>query len=568
MSTAKKNDVQKTTKKVVLEKKENKKPVKTNKNSKTAKVQPAKKVTPVKDGSVKEDVSSSKTKVLANKKSNKVKGVTDNNVKEEVKSAKEAKDVKAPSSKDSKTKKDSNNNQAKKEAVKATKAKVNKAEANKLDKSPKENNVKVKKVEKNVEAPKAIVKTLPKKGKLTVKDLAETGTELKGIDSVKKELKADFLKNGFITNPRIEALTKHFDLDDETVDDLWDWCADEGILVKDEDGKIIDFAEDDDDDDFSDDDEIDSDDENSESDELISTDPSTITSDIDLNPTIDVKITDPVKQYLREIGRFPVLKTKEQEQELARRIEAGDHSAKDELTNCNLKLVVSIAKHYIKRGMDFLDLIQEGNVGLMKAVDKFDYSRGFKFSTYATWWIRQAITRALADQARTIRIPVHMVETINKITKAQRKLVQKLNRDPTAEEISEELNGLYTPEKIRDIQQIALDPLSLEKPVGEEEDSHVGDFIEDRDNESPTQYANNSLLKDKLNEVLGDLSEREKRVIQLRYGLEDGRTHTLEEVGKVFNVTRERIRQIEAKAIKKLRQPKRSNILKDFRNYD
>jgi RNA polymerase primary sigma factor len=281
----------------------------------------------------------------------------------------------------------------------------------------------------------------------------------------------------------------------------------------------------------------------------------------------DSRNSDPVKQYLREIGKFRVLKTKEEEVALAKRIAAGGQDgedAKEELTNCNLKLVISIAKHYVNRGMQFLDLIQEGNIGLMKAVDKFDYTKGYKFSTYATWWIRQAITRALADQARTIRIPVHMVETINKITRTSRKLTQKLNRDPTAEEISQALDNTLSPERIREIQLIAMDPLSLEKPVGEEEDSHVGDFIEDKDNESPLKYANTSLLKDKLNEVLTELTDREERVIRLRYGLDDGRNHTLEEVGKEFGVTRERIRQIEAKAIKKLRHPARSKQLRDY----
>ncbi|MFA6830062.1 MAG: RNA polymerase sigma factor RpoD [Bacilli bacterium] len=281
---------------------------------------------------------------------------------------------------------------------------------------------------------------------------------------------------------------------------------------------------------------------------------------------VDVKNSDPVRQYLHSIGTYQVLKSKDDEVELAKRILEGDQDAKDELIQCNLKLVVSIAKHYVNRGMDFLDLIQEGNLGLMKAVEKFDYSRGFKFSTYATWWIRQAITRALADQARTIRIPVHMVETINKITRAQRKLVQKLNRDPSPEEISEELGGLWSASRISEIQQIALDPLSLEKPVGEEEDSHVGDFIVDKDNESPYDFANHSMETERINEVLSQLTEREARVIRLRYGLEDGRTHTLEEVGREFNVTRERIRQIEAKALKKLRHPSRAKLLKDFRN--
>ena len=279
----------------------------------------------------------------------------------------------------------------------------------------------------------------------------------------------------------------------------------------------------------------------------------------------DVKNSDPIRQYLHSIGAYDVLESKEQEVELAKLIEEGDQDAKDELIQCNLKLVVAIAKHYLNRGMDFLDLIQEGNLGLIKAVDKFDYRKGFKFSTYATWWIRQAITRALADQARTIRIPVHMVETINKITKTQRMLVQKLNRDPTPDEISEAMGGMLSASKIIEIQQISLDPLSLEKPIGEEEDSHVGDFIVDKDNESPYDFANRAMETERINEVLLQLTDREAKVIKLRYGLLDGKTHTLEEVGQLFDVTRERIRQIEAKALKKLRHPSRAKLLKDFR---
>lgn len=279
----------------------------------------------------------------------------------------------------------------------------------------------------------------------------------------------------------------------------------------------------------------------------------------------DVKNSDPIRQYLHSIGAYDVLESKEQEVELAKLIEEGDQDAKDELIQCNLKLVVAIAKHYLNRGMDFLDLIQEGNLGLIKAVDKFDYRKGFKFSTYATWWIRQAITRALADQARTIRIPVHMVETINKITKTQRMLVQKLNRDPTPDEISEAMDGTLSASKIIEIQQISLDPLSLEKPIGEEEDSHVGDFIVDKDNESPYDFANRAMETERINEVLLQLTDREAKVIKLRYGLLDGKTHTLEEVGQLFDVTRERIRQIEAKALKKLRHPSRAKLLKDFR---
>jgi RNA polymerase primary sigma factor len=273
--------------------------------------------------------------------------------------------------------------------------------------------------------------------------------------------------------------------------------------------------------------------------------------------------------YLKEIGRVKLL-TSEEEIELAKKIAEGDKDAKDELTQANLRLVVSIAKHYVGRGMQFLDLIQEGNLGLMKAVEKFDYTKGFKFSTYATWWIRQAITRAIADQARTIRIPVHMVETINKITRYQRQLVQTLGREPTAQEISDAMDPSIrlSPEKIREIQKIALDPVSLESPIGEEDDSHLGDFIEDKDTQSPSEYTTKSLLKDELYAVMKDLTDREERVLKLRYGLEDGRPRTLEEVGKEFGVTRERIRQIEAKAIKKLRHPTRAKRFGDYRDTD
>ena len=276
----------------------------------------------------------------------------------------------------------------------------------------------------------------------------------------------------------------------------------------------------------------------------------------------NVKINDPVKMYLKEIGRVELL-SHDEEIDLAKRILVGNEEAKKKLAAANLRLVVSIAKRYVGRGMLFLDLIQEGNMGLIKAVEKFDYTKGFKFSTYATWWIRQAITRAIADQARTIRIPVHMVETINKLTRVQRQLIQELGREPSAEEISEKMDGM-TPEKVREIQKISLEPVSLETPIGEEDDSHLGDFIEDEGAMSPDDYAANEILKDELNEVLLGLTDREEKVLRLRFGLDDGRTRTLEEVGKEFNVTRERIRQIEAKALRKLKHPSRSKRLKDF----
>lgn len=283
---------------------------------------------------------------------------------------------------------------------------------------------------------------------------------------------------------------------------------------------------------------------------------------IDLSVPEGVSIEDPVRMYLKEIGKVPLLSA-EEEIKLAQRMEEGDEEAKKRLAEANLRLVVSIAKRYVGRGMLFLDLIQEGNMGLVKAVEKFDYTKGFKFSTYATWWIRQAITRAIADQARTIRIPVHMVETINKLTRIQRQLVQDLGRDPSAEEIAAKMENI-SPEKVREIQKIALEPVSLETPIGEEDDSHLGDFIEDKEALSPDEYANNQLLKDEINTVLQGLTEREEKVLRLRFGLYDGRTRTLEEVGKEFNVTRERIRQIEAKALRKLKHPTRSKRLKDF----
>ena len=277
--------------------------------------------------------------------------------------------------------------------------------------------------------------------------------------------------------------------------------------------------------------------------------------------TDGIAIDDPVKVYLKEIGRVPLL-TPEEEIDLAIRISNGDEAAKKRLSEANLRLVVSIAKRYLGRGMQFLDLIQEGNLGLIKAVEKFDHTKGFKFSTYATWWIRQAITRAIADQARTIRIPVHMVETINKVKKVSSQLLHKNGHDPTAEEIAEELDMPI--DKVREIMRVAQEPVSLETPIGEEEDSHLGDFIEDSDAPAPADAASHTLLKEQLEDVLSTLTPREKKVLELRFGLEDGRNRTLEEVGKEFNVTRERIRQIEAKALRKLRHPSRSKRLKDF----
>jgi len=284
-------------------------------------------------------------------------------------------------------------------------------------------------------------------------------------------------------------------------------------------------------------------------------------ANLDISIPDGVGIDDPVRMYLKEIGKVSLL-TAEEEVDLARRMERGDESAKRKLVEANLRLVVSIAKKYVGRGMLFLDLIQEGNMGLIKAVEKFDYTKGYKFSTYATWWIRQAITRSIADQARTIRIPVHMVETINKLIRVSRQLLQEIGREPTPEEIGEEME--ISAEKVREIMKIAQEPVSLETPIGEEEDSHLGDFIEDEDAPAPASAASFILLKEQLDDVLHTLTDREKRVLELRFGIEDGRPRTLEEVGREFGVTRERIRQIEAKALRKLRHPSRSKKLKDY----
>ena len=304
------------------------------------------------------------------------------------------------------------------------------------------------------------------------------------------------------------------------------------------------------------------DDDDVDDEEIILTDEDEVdVENIDLSVPEGVSIEDPVRMYLKEIGKVPLLSA-EEEIELAQRMEEGDQEAKKRLAEANLRLVVSIAKRYVGRGMLFLDLIQEGNLGLIKAVEKFDYRKGYKFSTYATWWIRQAITRAIADQARTIRIPVHMVETINKLIRVSRQLLQELGREPTPEEIAEEMN--MPVDRVREILKISQEPVSLETPIGEEEDSHLGDFIQDDNVQVPSDAAAFTLLKEQLVEVLGTLTEREQKVLRLRFGLDDGRARTLEEVGKEFNVTRERIRQIEAKALRKLRHPSRSRKLKDY----
>lgn len=388
--------------------------------------------------------------------------------------------------------------------------------------------------------------------------------EFKTLEDIKKELQESYEINHVLYQKDILDACEHLDLSDKDFDDLLEWFSANSINVSDDEDEDVDISADEPLEDADDIDFIEDEDDDS-LDSIDSLD--TLASDIEsleqsFANSSHTKINDPVKMYLKEIGRVDLLDPKD-EPEIAQRIQEGDEEAKRKLIAANLRLVVSIAKKYVGRGMLFLDLIQEGNMGLVKAVEKFDYTKGFKFSTYATWWIRQAITRAIADQARTIRIPVHMVETINKLTRIQRQLVQDLGRDPTAEEIAQRMENI-TPEKVREIQKIALEPVSLETPIGEEDDSHLGDFIEDKDALSPDEYANNQLLKDEINTVLQGLTEREEKVLRLRFGLYDGRTRTLEEVGKEFNVTRERIRQIEAKALRKLKHPTRSKRLKDF----
>ncbi|WP_419031716.1 RNA polymerase sigma factor RpoD [Holdemanella porci] len=405
--------------------------------------------------------------------------------------------------------------------------------------------------------------------------MANEKLKFTSLEEAKEFLLKSKEENDDVSQKQFLDAVSALNLDDDTMDDLYNWI-DENLI------EFIDGEELDEDevldDDLSDED---LDEEDSIAEEISQLEKTFANAS-------HAKINDPVKMYLKEIGQIPLLDPKE-EPIIARQIQEGEEAkeamknpdlsdeekkklakviadgeqAKQTLISSNLRLVVSIAKKYVGRGMLFLDLIQEGNCGLIKAVEKFDYTKGFKFSTYATWWIRQSITRAIADQARTIRIPVHMVETINKLTRIQRQLVQDLGRDPLPEEIAEKMENISA-EKVREIQKIALDPVSLETPIGEEDDSHLGDFIEDKDTLSPDDYTNNQLLKDEINAVLQGLTEREEKVLRLRFGLLDGRTRTLEEVGKEFNVTRERIRQIEAKALRKLKNPNRCKRLRDF----
>ena len=452
--------------------------------------------------------------------------------------------------------------ETKKETKKAVKTKVEKP-AVKKEKETDKKQLKVEKTKKEENKEKEISEFKNfRPSKANKKSSLGLKKKYNDIEDLKNDL-LELNNQGvdILQDDVVNALDR-FEMSDDDMDQFYDWLSASNIDLIDESDNEEDLE---DDDYLASEDDGEDEDEDSEKNIVINYE----------QASTYTKVNDPVKMYLKEIGRVPLLKA-EEEVVLAKRIENGLNNpnnrklvldgidAKNELISANLRLVVAIAKKYTGRGMLFLDLIQEGNMGLIKAVDKFDYTKGFKFSTYATWWIRQAITRAIADQARTIRIPVHMVETINKMTRIQRQLVQELGRDPSAEEIAAKMGSSMSAEKVRDIQRIALDPVSLETPIGEEDDSHLGDFIEDENAMSPDQYANNELLKDEINLILSTLTDREEKVIRLRFGLEDGRTRTLEEVGKEFDVTRERIRQIEAKAIRKLKQPPKSKRLKEF----
>ena len=404
-----------------------------------------------------------------------------------------------------------------------------------------EHNIVLKDVVEEKAKAKVVKKTTAKKtsndtNEVSKKDTADVSKK-KGVEEIKplKEREKELIelgkKNGFITYETLAEHLKGLDLDADSLDELYNALIENNIeIVSDDDNNG----------------------KNGSTEELV-------LSDEEL--TKDVNINDPVRMYLKEIGKIPLL-TMEEEMKYSVAAAAGDEEAKRILAESNLRLVVSIAKRYVGRGLLFLDLIQEGNIGLMKAVEKFDYDKGFKFSTYATWWIRQAITRALADQARTIRVPVHMVETINKMARIQRQMTLELNREPSEEEIAKKMG--ISVEKVREVIKISQDPVSLETPIGEEDDSHLGDFIKDELSMSPEEYATNEILKEEIKSVLLTLQEREQEVLELRFGLVDGTSHTLEEVGRKFNVTRERIRQIEAKALRKLRHPSRAKKLKDF----